>query len=68
MAKEQKVKPVDLVEVKWLEGDKFHKAGSTSMFHKVQAEKLSKAKKAEVVKGGKTEMVDISNTKQPEGD
>jgi len=39
MAKAEKVKPRDIVEVTWT-GDKFHKAGSTSKIHKKQAEKM----------------------------
>lgn len=49
------VKPIDNVEVRWLGKDKFHKAGDTSMLHKVQAKKMRDLGLIEVVTGGKTE-------------
>lgn len=47
--KGDKVKPKDDVTIEWTDKDKFHKAGTTSTVHRVQAEKLiaaGKAKKA----------------------
>lgn len=52
--KAKTVKPVDNVEVKWTKSP-FHKAGTTSMLHKVQADKLVSKGMCELVKGGKTE-------------
>lgn len=48
-AKGEKVKPKDDVQIEWTDKDKFHKAGTTSVVHRIQAEKLiasGKAKKA----------------------
>lgn len=46
----QAVKPKEPVEVKWTEKSKYHKAGETSIVHRVQAEKLIKDGKATIVK------------------
>jgi len=52
--KEVKVKGNDPVTIVWLEGVMFHKVGSKSVVHRLQAEKLVKAKKAKL-EGTKTE-------------
>lgn len=44
------VKPQEPVTVKWAKGSRFHPEGSTSVVHRLQAEKLVKANKATIVK------------------
>lgn len=46
----KRVKPRDMVTIRWTEDAKFHKAGQTSEVHKVSAEKLVAKKRAEIVK------------------
>lgn len=45
------VKPNEPVTVKWAKGSKYHIEGTTSVVHRLQAEKLVKAGKATIVKG-----------------
>lgn len=45
------VKPNEPVTVKWAKGSKYHTEGTTSVVHRLQAEKLVKAGKAAIVKG-----------------
>lgn len=45
------VKPNEPVTVKWAKGSKYHTEGTTSVVHRLQAEKLVKAGKATIVKG-----------------
>ena len=49
MAKEErKVKGNDPVTIEWLGKSKFHKAGSKSVVHRIQAEKFVKSGKAKI--------------------
>jgi hypothetical protein len=48
--KERKVKSQEPVTVEWIEGDKYHKKGSTSVVHAACAEGLVERKKAKIVK------------------
>lgn len=45
------VKPNEPVTVKWAKGSKYHTEGTTSVVHRLQADKLVKAGKAAIVKG-----------------
>jgi hypothetical protein len=48
--KEVKVMGKDPVRIEWLDGSKFHKAGSFSTVHRLCAEKLVERKRAKMAK------------------
>ncbi len=48
--KEVLVKGKEPVTIEWLKGSKFHKAGSRSTVHRIQAEKFAERKLAKIVK------------------
>jgi len=46
------VKGNDPVTIEWLEDSKYHKKGSKSVVHKIQAKKFVASNKAKIVKEG----------------
>ena len=49
---DQKVMLKEPTKIQWASGSKFHVAGSTSMVHRAQAEKLAEAGKAKIIEVG----------------